>query len=82
MNEISEIVFNLSLLTFVVGSMVALGLGLTIAQIIAPFKHVRIVIRALIANFIIVPLFAIGLVSALPVSEGVRVGIILLSLGA
>ena len=81
MNEIFEIVFNISLLIFVVGSMVALGLGLTIAQIIAPFKHVRIVIRALIANFIIVPLFAIGLVSVLPVSEGVKIGIILLSLG-
>ena len=81
MNEIFEIAFHISLLTFVVGSMVALGLGLTIAQIIAPFKYVKIVIRALIANFIIVPLFAIGLVSVLPVSEGVRIGIILLSLG-
>ena len=81
MNEIVEIVFNVAMLAFIVGSMIALGLGLTIAQIIAPFKYIKIVIRALIANFIIVPLFAFGLVSLLPVSEGVRIGLILLSLG-
>ena len=81
MNEIFEIVFNLSMLGFVAGSMITLGLGLSVAQIFAPFKNVRIVIRALIANFIIVPLFALGLVSWLPMSEGVRIGIILTSLG-
>lgn len=81
MNEIFIQIFNISMLGFISGSMIALGLSLTIAQIIAPFKHVRIVIRALIANFLIVPLFAFYLVSLLPVSEGVRIGIILLSLG-
>jgi len=81
MNEIFEIAFNLSMLCFVAGSMITLGLGLTVAQIFAPFKQVRIVIRALIANFIIVPLFALGLVSWIPMSEGVRIGIILTSLG-
>jgi hypothetical protein len=44
--ESLEIIFNLSMLGFVSGSMIALGLNLTIAQIIAPFKHVKIVIRA------------------------------------
>ncbi|NYT46658.1 MAG: bile acid:sodium symporter [Candidatus Methanofishera endochildressiae] len=78
--ESLEIIFNLSMLGFVSGSMIALGLNLTIAQIIAPFKHVKIVIRALLANFLIVPLVAYGLVSVLPISEGVRIGIILLSL--
>lgn len=81
MKEIFAIVFNLSMLGFVAGSMITLGLGLTVAQIIAPFKKVRTVIRALIANFIIVPLFALGVVNWFPVSEGVRIGIILASLG-
>lgn len=79
--EIFAIVFNLSMLGFVSGSMITLGLGLTVAQIIAPFKKIRIVIRALIANFIIVPLFALGVVDWLPVSEGVRIGVLVLSLG-
>ncbi|NOQ65302.1 MAG: hypothetical protein GQ582_12395 [Methyloprofundus sp.] len=80
MNEIFEIVFNLSLLSFIVGSMVVLGLNLTIAQIITPFKQVKIVIMAIITNFVIIPLFAFGLVSVLAVPEGVKIGIILLSL--
>lgn len=79
--ESIEIIFNLSMLGFVSGSMIMLGLDLTIAQIIAPFKHVKIVIRALLANFLIVPLIAYGLVSVLPVSDGVRIGILLLSFG-
>ena len=79
--EILEIVFNIAMLGFVSGSMIALGLRLTIAEIIAPFKYFKIVIRALLANFLIVPLLAFGLVSVLPVADGVRTGIILLSLG-
>ena len=51
MKEIFAIVLNLSMLGFVAGSMVTLGLGLSIAQIITPFKKIRVVIRALIANF-------------------------------
>lgn len=81
MKELFEIVFNIAMLGFVAGSMITLGLGLTVTQIIAPFKKIRIVIRALLANFIIVPLFALGIVSWFPVSEGVRIGILILSLG-
>lgn len=80
MNEIFEIIFNISMLIFVVGSMITIGLGLTISQIIAPFKNIKIVILVLIANFVLVPLFAFGMVQWLPVSEGVGIGIILLSL--
>ncbi len=80
MQAIVEIVFNLSMLTFVAGSMVTLGLGLTVAQVIAPFKNVRMVILALIANFLIVPLFAFAIVSVLPLSAGVRTGILLVML--
>ncbi len=81
MKEIFEIVFNLSMLIFVAGSMVTLGLGLTIAQIIEPFKNIKMVILSVIANFVVVPLFALAMVGLLPVSEGVRIGILLLSVG-
>jgi len=65
---------------FVAGSMVTMGLGLTVGQIIEPFKSIKMVILTLIANFIVVPVFAFALVSLLPVSEGVRAGILLLAL--
>ncbi len=81
MKEIFEIAFNVSMITLVSGSMVTMGLSLTVSQIVEPFKNIRMVILSLIANFLIVPLFAFGIVWLLPVSEGVRIGIILVSLG-
>jgi len=81
MKEILDIVFALSMNTLVAGSMVTMGLGLTISQIAQPFKNVRMVVLALVANFLIVPLFGYAIVSLLPVSEGVRIGLILLALG-
>jgi BASS family bile acid:Na+ symporter len=35
--------------------MVAMGLSLTVPQIIAPLRNVRLVILALLANFMLVP---------------------------
>lgn len=81
MKEIFEIAFNVSMNTLVAGSMVTMGLSLTVSQIVEPFKNIRMVILSVIANFLIVPLFAFGIVWLLPVSEGVRIGIILVSLG-
>ena len=81
MKELSEIILNVFMFAFVAGAMITSGLGLTISQIIEPFKNLKMVILSVIANFVIVPLFAFGIVWVLPVSEGVRIGIILLSVG-
>lgn len=79
MKEIFEIVFIVAMNTLVAGSMITIGLSLTVSQIIEPFKNVRMVVLSLIANFLLVPLFAFAIVSLLPVSEGMKIGIILLS---
>lgn len=81
MQETFQIVFNISMLFFVSGSMITLGLGLTMAQIFEPFKNITKVILVLIANFVLVPLLAFSIVQWLPVPEGVKIGLILLSLG-
>jgi len=66
---------------FVAGTMITIGLGLTFEQIVKPFKDIKLVVISLIVNFIVIPMFAYGLVSVIPVSEGVRIGIMLLSIG-
>ncbi len=73
---------NLSTLVFVVTSMLAMGLSLTVAQIVAPLRNARLVILALLANFVLVPSVAylIGLI--IPLSDGLRVGLILVSTAA
>ena len=54
-------VATLSGLIFVVGSMLAMGMSLSVAQILQPLKNARLVILALLANFVLVPLLAFGI---------------------
>ncbi len=61
-------------LLFVVGSMLATGLSLTVAEIVAPLKNVRLVILALLANFVLVPLLAFAIVRLLPLDESLQIG--------
>jgi BASS family bile acid:Na+ symporter len=82
MNEILQITFQISVLVFVVGSMLGMGLGLTIKQIVEPLKDVKLVSLSLIANFILVPLLIYGITIILPLSEGYKIGLILLSIAA
>ncbi len=58
MTEILTVVVQLSALVFVVGSMMAMGLSLTIPQITKPLKNGKLLVMALVANFILVPLLA------------------------
>ena len=82
MNEILTAIMNLSTLVFVVTGMLAMGLSLTIAQIVAPLRNARLVLLALLANFVLVPLLAylIGLI--IPLGDGLRIGLILVSTAA
>jgi len=66
MVEILGVIVKLSALVFVVASMFAMGLSLTIPQIIKPLKNVKLLILAIIANFVVVPLAAYLLVKVLP----------------
>ncbi len=59
--ETFEILLNVFMFAFVAGSMITTGLGLTISQITEPFKNTKMVILSVIANFVIVPLFAFGI---------------------
>jgi BASS family bile acid:Na+ symporter len=55
---------SLFTLAFVVTSMLSMGLSLKIAQIVEPLKSARLVIMALVANFVVVPAAAVILSSS------------------
>ena len=82
MTEIMETLAGLSLLVFVIGSMASMGLSLKMKQIIAPLKNVKLVVMALVVNFILVPILAYLITSMLPLDESLRIGLILLSTAA
>jgi BASS family bile acid:Na+ symporter len=71
-----------AMLVFVLSSMVAMGLGLRLAQIIAPLRAGRLVALSLLANFLLMPLAAVGLASVLRLREGLGVGLLLLGAAA
>jgi len=78
-NEFFSAIAAIAGLTFVVTSMLATGLSLTVAQILQPLKNARLVILALVANFVLVPLLAFAITRLLPLDESLQVGLIVLS---
>jgi predicted Na+-dependent transporter len=66
-------------LTFVVASMLGTGLSLSMAQIIQPLKNARLVILALLANFVLVPLLAYVITLLLPLDQSLQIGLIVLA---
>jgi predicted Na+-dependent transporter len=73
---------NGATLLFVVTTMLAMGLSLTLSQILAPLRQVRLVVLALVANFLLVPLLALALTHIIPLSEPLKIGVILLGVAA
>src|SRR5512141_1603021 len=82
LHQFFSTLMNLSTLVFVVTSMLAMGLSLTVAQIVAPLRNPRLVLAALAANFILAPALAYAIGSLLSLSDGLRLGLLLVSTAA
>jgi BASS family bile acid:Na+ symporter len=82
MTEVVAVVTQLSIVVFVVTSMLAMGLSLTISQIVQPLKNMRLVILALVANFVLVPALAYLILRVIPLEQGLAIGLILLATAA
>lgn len=78
-NEFLTLVAQVSGLLGIVCSMLAMGLGLTIAQIMQPLKNVRLVVLILLANFVLVPLLAYGITLIIPLEEPLKIGLLILA---
>jgi BASS family bile acid:Na+ symporter len=70
------------MLCFVVSSMLATGAGLTVSQISEPLRNARLVVLALLANFVLMPLGALALARVLGLDESFGVGLLLLGCAA
>ena len=66
----------------IVASMLATGLALTMAQIIQPLKNVRLVVLVLLANFVLVPLLAVGIMRILPLDDSLKVVLLIVATSA
>lgn len=80
--QLATLIAQLSGLLFIVASMLAMGMSLTIAQILQPLRNLRLVSLALVANFILVPLLAYVITLVIPLEESLRIGLIVLATAA
>ena len=58
LSETLQVITQVAMLVFVVGSMAAMGLGLTVSRIAEPLRDIRLIVVLLIANFVAVPVAA------------------------
>ena len=80
--ELLQKATSVAMLIFVLSSMLAMGLGLTVSQIITPLRHARLVVLSLLANFVVMPLAALALAALLRLDQPLGVGLLLLGTAA
>lgn len=80
MSEVWRTLSRLSMLTFLLSSMLGIGLSLPLSQILAPLRNPRLGAAALVANCFIVPLIAVGMVRLFRLDEPFAIGLLLLGL--
>jgi predicted Na+-dependent transporter len=77
MSEIIGVIAQISALTFILTSMLAMGLSLTVKLIIDPLKNVKVVLLALLGNFVLVPALAYLISVVIPLDDGLKTGLII-----
>ena len=82
LTDLVQIIAAMSGLLFVLTSMLAMGLSLTIPMIIQPLKNMSLVVRALLANFILVPALAYLILLVIPMDQSLGTGLIVLACAA
>ena len=73
---------TVAMLSFVVSSMLAMGTGLTVAKITEPLRNARLLVLALLANFVLMPLGAFALGKVLWLEEPFGIGLLVLGCAA
>jgi predicted Na+-dependent transporter len=82
LNDFFSAIAGISGLLFVVTSMLAMSLSLSTQQMTQPLKNIRLVILALLANFVLVPLLAFAIIKIIPMDQSLQIGVILLGTAA
>ena len=80
--EVLQTVAKVAVLVFVVSSMLAMGAGLTLGQIITPLHNRRVIVLALLGNFVLMPLGAVILSTVLRLDQPLGVDLLLLGTAA
>jgi BASS family bile acid:Na+ symporter len=78
--DLKQAAISICMMLFVVSSMIGMGLGLRISDIVAPLRNWRLVVPALVANFVVMPFVALALARILRLDESMAIGLLLLGM--
>lgn len=70
---------SIAIVVFAVSSMLSVGLAYRVRLILGPLREPRAVFRALVANFVLVPLLAVGIERLIPLEPPHALGLFLLA---
>jgi BASS family bile acid:Na+ symporter len=82
MTELLSGLSGAAVYVFAAASMLSLGLGHSLGEIVAPLRDVRIALRVLVPNFVFVPVIAVGVAEYLSLDRSLEVGLILIGMAA
>jgi BASS family bile acid:Na+ symporter len=80
--ELLTKVVPITMLAFVLSSMLAVGLGLTVGQIVVPLRNGKLVSFALLANFVLMPVAALAIARLLRLDQPLGIAFLLLGAAA
>ncbi len=80
--DVLGILVQVAALVFVVSTMLAMGLSLTVPQITAPLKNVRLVVTALLINFVAVPAVVVGIQAVMDLNQDIYIGLLIMGTAA
>lgn len=81
-NPLVSDIGNYAIWFFVVTSIAAMGLNLTVGEILAPWKKKGLLTISLVANFLAVPLFAFVILKLIPLDSGLATGLLIVAAAA
>ena len=76
--DLKQTAISIAMMTFVLSSMIGMGLGLRMNEIVAPLRNGRLVALGLLASFVIMPLAALALEKVMGLDESLAIGLLLL----
>src|SRR5512139_1475939 len=82
MHELLERALHPVILIYVVSGMLALGLGQTVSQILAPLRSVRTTVSAVVASYLLLPLLAAVTARLFGLDPELRYGLVLMAMAA
>ena len=82
MDDVLMAITKVSALVFVISSMLAMGMSLTMNQIIAPLKNLKLVLISLAVSFVAIPFLAWGVAEVFGLSQDMATGMLIVGMAA